>query len=161
MCSLVSFQQGSLILVHKVVLSRLAAVAAKPSKVKDITVTKIPSSEPGLSVTWSAVRGSNITYTVCYSMEEGRPRKPPPNKSVCIAEIPEPYIQLYPLSKGTTYYIWVRAVSSDGQGAYSKRRMETTYNGTVFVAVYQYFTHAKYQVGESDGYTQIFDHGIP
>ena len=146
-CSLVSYKQDRLVPVRKAVLSHLAALAEAPSKVRGITVTKILSYRPALSVTWSAVSGSNITYNVCYSMEEGEPRVPPLGQSVCKAGITGPYITLYPLSGGTTYYIWVRAESSGRQGPYSRRRMETTYNGTVFVAVYQYFTHVKCKIG--------------
>ena len=133
--------------VRKAVLSRLAALAEAPSKVRDITVTKVLSSRPALSVTWSAVSGSNITYNVCYSVEEGKPKVPPPGQSDCITGIIKPHIILHPLSGGTTYYIWVRAESSGGQGPYSRRKKETTYNGTVFVAAYRYFTHVKCKIG--------------
>ena len=132
-----------MILVCKAVLFCLAVFAAKPSKVRGVTVTKVLSTKPALSVTWSAVSGSNITYNVCYSMEEGEPKVPPPGQSTCKAGITEPYTTLHPLSGGTTYYIWVRAVSSGGRGPYSDRKMEATYNGIVFVAVYQ-FLHMSY-----------------
>ena len=83
---------------------------------------------------------------------------PPPGQSVCKAGITGPYFTLHPLSGGTTYYIWVRAESSGGQGPYSRRKKETTYNGTVFVAVYQYFTHVKCTVKlfECAGYHRAF-----
>ena len=144
--------------LRKAVLSRLAALAEAPSKVSGITVTKVLSSRPALSVTWSEVIGSNITYNVCYSVEEGKPKVPPPGQSVCKAGITGPYFTLHPLSGGTTYYIWVRAESSGGQGPYSRRKKETTYNGTVFVAVYQYFTHVKCTVKlfECAGYHRAF-----
>ena len=38
---------------------------------------------------------------------------------------------LDPLSRQTIYYIWVRAVLSGGQGPYSDRRQNTTYNGMI------------------------------
>ena len=146
-CGLASFHQGSLILVCKVVPSCLAALAESPPKVEGVSIDKLPASIQGLDVTWSAVRGSNITYTVCYSVEEGTNNAPPTNQSDCISGNTRQYARLYPLSKGTTYYIWVRAESSGGQGPFSNRTMETTYKGTVFVAVYRYFTHVKCKIG--------------
>ena len=144
-----------MILVRKAVLSCLAVLTAKPSKIRGVTVTKVPSTRPALKVSWRAVGGSNIFYTVCYSVEEGKPEAPPPGQSDCIAGITEPYTTLHPLSGGTTYYIWVRAVSSGGRGPYSDRKMEATYNGIVFVAVYQFFTHviSQFKYGQSDSYT--------
>ena len=137
-----------MILVRKVVPSRLAALAESPPKVEGVSITKLPASIPGLDVSWSAVRGSNITYTVCYSVKIGTNNAPPTNQSNCrTSEKTGPHARLYPLRGRTTYYIWVRPESSGIKGPFSNRTMETTYKGTVFCSSDQYFTHVKYQVG--------------
>jgi hypothetical protein len=43
-----------------------------PPKIQGVTVTKtVQGSSPALRVSWSAVSGSGITYTVCYSTTSG------------------------------------------------------------------------------------------
>ena len=49
-----------------------------PSKVQGVTVTRtIQGSSPALSVSWSAINGSGINYTVCYSRSSGTQSDPP------------------------------------------------------------------------------------
>ena len=99
-----------------------------PSKVQGVTISKTgQGSSPSLSVSWSAVSGSGITYTVCYSTTSGTQSNPPSGANCDTSGITGTSATLGSLSIGTTYYIWVAAVSSVGRGPYSGRRQETTY----------------------------------
>ena len=101
-----------------------------PNKVEGVTVTRaVQGSSPALRVSWSAVSGSGITYTVCYSTTSGTQSDPPSGANCDASGITGTATTLGPLSLGTTYYIWVAAVSSDGQGPYSDRQQARTYNG--------------------------------
>ena len=100
-----------------------------PSRVQYVTVTRtVQDSSPGLRVSWSAVSGSGITYIVCYSTNRGTRSDPPSDADCGTSVITGTSTTLGPLSRGTTYYIWVVAVSSDGQGPYSGRRQQRTYD---------------------------------
>ena len=102
-------------------------------KVQGVTVTRtVQGSSPALRVSWSAVSGSGITYTVCYSTTSGTQSDPPSNANCDTSGITGTSTTLGPLSRGTTYYIWVAAVSSGGQGPDSDRRQNATYNGMPF-----------------------------
>ena len=101
-----------------------------PSKIQGVTVHRTEQgSSPALRVSWSAVSGSGITYTVCYSTTSGTQSDPPSGANCGASRITGTSSTLGPLSRGTTYYIWVAAVSSDGRGPYSNRRQERTYRG--------------------------------
>ena len=101
-----------------------------PSKVQGVTVTRaVQDSSPALRVSWSAVSGSGITYTVCYSTTRGSQSDPPSGANCGTSGITGTSTTLGSLSGGTTYYIWVAAVSSGGQGPYSDRGQERTYQG--------------------------------
>ena len=89
----------------------------------------VQGSSPALIVSWRAVSGSGITYTVCYSTTNGTQSDPPSGANCGARGITSTSTTLGPLSRGTTYYIWVAAVSSDGRGAYSDRQQARTYNG--------------------------------
>ena len=82
-------------------------------------------------MSWSAVNGSGITYTVCYSTTSGTQSDPPSHANCGTSGITGTSTTLGPLNRGITYYIWVAAVSSGGQGPYSDRRQRITYNGIV------------------------------
>ena len=104
-----------------------------PSKIQGVTVTRtVQSSSPALRVSWSAVSGSGTTYTVCYTTTSGTQSDPPSNANCGTRGITGTSTTLGPLSRGTTYYIWVAAVSSGGRGPYSDRRQSSTYNGMSF-----------------------------
>ena len=101
-----------------------------PSKVQGVTISKTAQgSSPALSVSWSAVNGSGITYTVCYSKTSGTQSDPPSGANCRTSGITGTSTTLGPLRLGTTYYIWVSAVSSGARGPYSDRQQETTYQG--------------------------------
>ena len=108
-----------------------------PSKVQDVTVTKHFSTslndgtvvQEFLRVSWSAVSGSDITYTVCYSTTSGTQSDPPSGANCGTSGITGTSTTLGSLSRGTTYYIWVAAVSSGGRGPYSDRQQERIYQG--------------------------------
>ena len=103
-----------------------------PSKVQIVTVTRtVQGSSPALRVSWSAVSGSGITYTVCYSTTSGTQSDPPSNANCDTSGIMRTFISLGSLSGGKTYYIWVRAVSSGVGGQYSDRRQTITYDGKI------------------------------
>ena len=101
-----------------------------PSKVQGVTVTRtVQGSSPALRVSWSAVSGSGITYTVCYSTTSGTQSDPPSGANCGTSGITGTSKTLGSLSINTIYYIWVAAVSSGGRGPYSDRRQERTYQG--------------------------------
>ena len=100
------------------------------SKVQGVTVTRtVQGLSPALRVSWSAVSGSGINHTVCYSTTSGTQSDPPSNANCDTSGITDTSTTLGPLSRGTTYYIWVAAVSSGVRGPYSDRRQNTTCNG--------------------------------
>ena len=114
-------------------ISTVAPKSTPSRKVQDVTVTKtVQGSSPALRVSWNAVSGSGITYTVCYSTARGTQSDPPSNANCRTSGITGTSTTLGPLSRGTTYYIWVAAMSSGGQGPYSDRRESITYNGMGF-----------------------------
>ena len=80
-------------------------------------------------MSWSAVSGSGITYTVCYSTNKGSQSDPPSRANCITSGITGTFTILHPVSRNTTYYIWVRAESSGGQGPYSDRVQQNACNG--------------------------------
>ena len=101
-----------------------------PPKVQGVIVTRtVRVSSPALIVSWSAVNGTGINYTVCYSTNRGNQSDPPSGADCSTSGITGTSTTLGPLSGGTTYFIWVRAESSGGQGAYSDRTRQTIYSG--------------------------------
>ena len=70
---------------------------------------------------------SNITYTVWYSTND----KNPPSNTSHKTDITGSSTILSRLEKGTMYFIWVAAVSSEKQGPNSTIGSQTTYNGII------------------------------
>ena len=85
-----------------------------------------------MTVSWTAVSDeSGITYTVRYSTSSGTITEPPSGAST-VEGITGTSTKLSRLKQGTVYYIWVAAVSSDGQGPYSTIASWTTNAGIVY-----------------------------
>ena len=105
------------------------------SKVQVVTITRtVQGSSPALRVSWSAVSGSGINYTVCHSTNRGNQSYPPSGANCSTTRITGTSTTLGPLSRGTTYFIWVRAESSGGKGPYSDRvQQNTCCNGECYV----------------------------
>ena len=98
-----------------------------PSEVQGVSVLRtVQGSSPALRVSWSVVNGSGITYIVCYSTTSGTQSDPPSNVNCDTIGITGTSTTLGPLSRGTTYYIWVAAVSSGRRGPYSDRGQRRT-----------------------------------
>ena len=98
-------------------------------------------------MSWSAVSGSGITYTVCYSITSGTQSGLPSGDNCGISGITGTSTTLGPLSIGTTYYIWVAAVSSDGRGAYSDRQQSRTHKGKLQTSSSTYRVDMYYLLG--------------
>ena len=62
-----------------------------------------------------------VSPTLCVTVQlvEHSLQNPPSNANCDISGITGTSTTLNPLSRGTTYYIWVAAVSSGGQGPYT------------------------------------------
>ena len=73
-----------------------------------------------------------MTYTVWYSTNCGTTTEPP-SGALNVSGITGTSTTLSGLAQGTTYYIWVSAVSSGVPGPYSMRMSETTYSGNVAI----------------------------
>ena len=86
---------------------------------------------PSLTVSWTAVSDeSEINYTVRYSTSSGTITEPPSGAST-VEGITGISTTLSGLEQGTKYYIWVAAFSTDGQGPYSERTLQTTHAGII------------------------------
>ena len=110
-------------------LLNVYVVEAIPLQVQGVNVTRGTSiGYPTLTVQWTAVSGTGITYTVRYSKINGTTTEPPSGAST-MSGITGTSTTLSGLKQGTSYYIWVAAVSSGGQGPYSIRVSQITYNG--------------------------------
>ena len=72
-------------------------------------------------MSWRAVSGSDITYTVVYAEVNDRTSGERVEGIIGTSTI------LGPLSPGTTYSIWVAAVSSGGVGNYNSEILQRTY----------------------------------
>ena len=95
-----------------------------PSKVTGVTVS-VTSNQPSLRVTWSApssdraIQHYQVDYRVGTSGSWSTWSPNPTSTSVTLTG----------LQRGTSYQVRVRAVSDVGNGAWSNRISETTYNG--------------------------------
>ena len=93
-----------------------------------------------MTVSWAAVSDeSGINYTVWYSTSSGTETEPPSGASI-VSDINGISTTLSGLEQGTRYYIWVAAVSSDGQGSYSTRVSQTTFPGIACFFYYILYT---------------------
>ena len=117
-----SFYSHSILIVFLFLVLSATNGQLPLSKVQGVTVTtSVQDSSPALRVSWSTVNGSDITYTVSYSTTSGTQSDPPSKANCGTSGITGTSTTLAPLSRGTTYYIWVGAVSLSGRGPYSER----------------------------------------
>ena len=105
------------------------SVQAQSSTVQGISASKtVYESHPALRVSWSAVSGSGITYTVCYSTTSGT-QCGPPTSATCNRGINVTTTTLKYLGSGNHYYIWVAAASLGFQGPFVNANTINTYSG--------------------------------
>ena len=103
-------------------------LAEPPSKVVGVRVTpSVQNTSPSLTVTWQAVAGGAVNYTVKYSTQPGEVNTPPEG-ALEVKGISGTSTILTALERGTTYYIWVVGVSEGGEGPHSDRISGVTYN---------------------------------
>ena len=101
--------------------------AKPPSKVVGVHVTPgVQNTSPTLTVTWQAVAGGAVNYTVKYSTQPGEVNTPPEG-ALEVKGIRGTSTNLTALKRGTTYYIWVVSVSEGGEGPHSDRMSGVTY----------------------------------
>ena len=102
--------------------------ALPPSKVVGVRVTPgVQNASPTLTVTWQAVAGGAVRYTVKYSTRPGE-LNTPPEGALKVKAINGTSTILTALKIGTTYYIWVVGVSEGGEGPHSDRMSGVTYD---------------------------------
>ena len=91
-----------------------------------VVFTKVPT----LTVSWTPITDFDydISYTVWYSTSSGTTTEPPSGAST-MSGITGTLATLSRLTQGTTYYIWVAAISSVGEGSFSTRVSKRTYKG--------------------------------
>ena len=103
-----------------------APIAKAPSKVVGVRVTpSVQNASPTLTVTWQAVAGGAVNYTVKYSTRPGEVNTPPEG-ALEVKGIGVTSTILTALERGTTYYIWVVGVSEGGEGPHSDRMSGVT-----------------------------------
>ena len=88
-----------------------------------VVFTKVPT----LTISWTPITDFDydISYTVWYSTSSGTTTEPSPGAST-MSGITGTLATVSGLTQGTTYYIWVAAISSVGEGPFSTR---VTYKG--------------------------------
>ena len=85
------------------------------------------NTSPTLTVMWRLFASEAVTYTVKYSTQPGEVNTPPEG-ALEVTEISGTSTILTSLKRGTTYYIWVVAVPEEGEGLYSDRTSEVTFD---------------------------------
>ena len=99
-----------------------------PTKVVDVRVTPgVQNNSPTLKVTWHALAGEAVTYTVKYSTQPGEVNTPPQG-ALEVTGISGTSTNLIALERGAIYYIWVVGVSERGEGPHSDRLRGITYD---------------------------------
>ena len=87
----------------------------------------VQNTSSTLTVTWQAVAGGAVNYTVKYSTQPGEVNTPPEG-ALEVKGISVTSTILTALERGTTYYIWVVGVSEGGEGPHSDRMTGVTYD---------------------------------
>ena len=80
-----------------------------------------------LTVRWQLFASEAVNYTVKYSTQPGEVNTPPEGALEMIGINGNSTI-LTALEGGTTYYIWVVALSEEGEGLYRNRTSGVTYD---------------------------------
>ena len=114
-----------------------------PFQVRGVTISQETlDGSPYLIVSWTAVPGSGITYTVCYSTSSGTTTEAPLG-AIEIFKIFETSTILMNLWLNTTYHIWIAAVSGHDWGPFSYRISQViiTPEGLVIACLYVYIIH--------------------
>ena len=121
--------------LYIVAISAMPSPTPPPPQVQGVTVTRgVSGGSPSLTVSWTAVSGSGITYTVRCSTSSGTTTEPPSGAST-MSRITGTSTTLSGLTQGAMYYICLAAVSSNGQGPYSTRVSETTFTGKYVISL--------------------------
>ena len=91
-----------------------------------VVFTKVPT----LTISWTPITDFDydISYTVWYSTSSGTTTEPP-SGALNVSGITGTIATVSGLTQGTTYYIWVAAISSVGEGPFSTRVTKRTYKG--------------------------------
>ena len=88
---------------------------------------------PTLTISWTPITDFDydISYTVWYSTSSSTTTEPPSGASGAstMSGITDTMATVSGLTQGTTYYIWVAAISSVGEGPFSTRMTRRTYKG--------------------------------
>ena len=120
----------------------------------------VQSTSPTLTVTWQAVAGEAVNYTVKYSTQPGGVNTPPEG-ALEVKGISGTSTILTALERGTTYYIWVVGVSEGGERPHSDRMSGVTYDSELentILALRTKDTLTEYIVEHSRSKGQIIMH---
>ena len=107
-----------------------------------VVFTKVPT----LTISWTPITDFDydISYTVWYSTSTGTSTEPSSGAST-MSGITGTSTTPNGLAHGTTYYIWVAAISSVGEGPFSTRVTKRTYKGNtwkgtfyILICIYYY-----------------------
>ena len=109
-------------------LSTSVPTVESPSKVVSVRVTPgVQNTSSTLIVTWQAVAGGAVNYTVKYSTQPGEVNTPPEG-ALEVKGISGTSTILTALERGSTYYIWVVGMSEGKEGPHSDRMTGVTYD---------------------------------
>ena len=99
-------------------------------------IATVSRRKPSLLVRWTAPIGQDISYVVQYSATN---QNTPPNDALEVISYSASSLLTIGIQSGTTYYVWVCAISNKLHGKYSRRAMNTTFQGT-YLRKQMYFT---------------------
>ena len=114
--------------MHTIVALRQPLHDVAPPQVQGVSViATVSRRKPSLLVRWTAPIGQNISYVVQYSATN---QNTPPNDALEVISYSAAILLTTGIQSGTTYYVWVCAISNTLHGKYSRRAMKTTFQGT-------------------------------
>ena len=90
-------------------------------------IATVSRRKPSLLVRWTAPIGQDISYVVQYSTTN---QNTPPNDALELISYSASILLTIGIQSGTTYYVWVCAISNKLHGKYSRKAMNTTFQGT-------------------------------